>query len=110
MSNDSKRPSSVFWSLPASPAGKWTTRLLLLTLGLMLANVVVVLPLTERQASLEAARAGFAWIVVLSLLAAGVSGLIALVRGRDRSWVIWTAMLASTLIIGFEVAGIFISG
>jgi hypothetical protein len=103
-----KGQASGFLSLPSTTAGKRSARLLLLSLVLMMLNALVVLPATERRAGLELVRSVFTGIVVLSLASAGIGGLIALVRDRDRSWPVIVAVLLSISVIGLEVVGIFI--
>ena len=102
--------TSGFLSLPSTSVGKWSARLLLLSLVLMLLNVFVVLPATEQRAGLELARSVFTSFVVLCLISAGVSGLIALVMKRERSWAVVVSVLLSAVVVGFEVVGLFIPG
>jgi hypothetical protein len=100
--------ASGFLSLPSTNAGKWSGGLLLLSLVLMTLNALVVLPATEPRADLDFVRIVFTYVVVLSLASAGASGLIALVRDHDRSWLVIVAVLAFVVVVGAEVVGIFI--
>lgn len=77
--------ASGFLSLPSTGVGKWSARLLLVALGLILLNSLVVMPETERRTGFELAQNVFNLAVFLGVVFAGSTGLFAIVMRRERS-------------------------
>jgi hypothetical protein len=101
--------ASGFLSLPATEVGKWSAWLLLVSLGLILLNNLVVMPLTKQGASLELVQRAFNLVVFLCVLSSGVTGLFAIVMRGERSWAVFLAVLlalaAAALNVGSLVRG-----
>lgn len=93
---------SRFLSLPSTGIGKWSARLLLLSLVLMLLNMVLA-PALQRT-GLELPQAVFNLATFLCVVASGLSGLVAVVVKRERSWAVVAAVLGGILALGFELA------
>lgn len=92
-----------FLSLPSTGYGKWSARLLLVSLALILLNNVVVMPVTERQADLAHAQPAFNLVVGLCVIATGISGIAAALIKRERSWVVVLAVLLLIVAGAFDV-------
>lgn len=48
--------------------------------------------------------------VFLVLLVAVVTGAVALIRDRERSWVVWLSTVLPAIVVGFEVVMLLIPG
>jgi hypothetical protein len=84
-------------------SGFW---LLLISLVLILLNTLVVMPQTEQQTGLELAQKIFNLFVFLCVFSSGVTGLWAIVMERERSWVLFIALLSLVLAIGLNVGSL----
>ncbi|MDH4139938.1 MAG: hypothetical protein OEV43_05140 [Coriobacteriia bacterium] len=102
------KPPSPFLSLPSTSVGKWSARLLLLSLVLALLNSFVVMPVTEQRTSLELAQAVFNFAAWLCVASAGTSGLFALVVKRERSWAVVLSVVILALTVGLMVTDLII--
>lgn len=85
--------AATLFSLPSSRLGKWSASLLGVSLLLVVLNVAVVQPATERRVELETIQTIYNILVGLCVVAAGGSGLFALVAKRERSWIVLLAVL-----------------
>ena len=70
--------SGKFWARPATRLGQWAVGLAAASIPLML--MWSILP-------------GGAWLSFLCGLAGGVIALIAIIRGHERSWLVWLSVL-----------------
>jgi len=87
------KPAAGFLSLPASRIGKWSAWLLVVSLILVLLNNLVIMPRTEQNTDLQLAQRIFNLFVFLCAIAAGLTGLLAVVIKRERSWVLFVSIL-----------------
>jgi len=92
---------------PSTRLGGWSVALAATFLVLFIINATVFMPSTVdvpwRQVVLP-----FYGIAMLSCgLAAGITGLIAVLRRRERSWLVWLAILPGLLVL-FLVLGEFL--
>lgn len=112
--DDAERPArkapSPFLSLPSTSVGKWSARLLLLSLVLVLLNSFVVMPATEQRMGLELAQQVFNFAVWLCVVSAGTSGLFALVMKRERTWAVVLSVVILGVVVGLMVADLVIPG
>lgn len=99
-----QKRASGFLSLPSTSIGKWSARLLLLSLVLILLNTFVVMPATEQRTGLELAQAVFNFLLLLPVVSAGSSGLFALLMKRERSWVVVVAVLLFILVVAANLS------
>jgi len=105
-----RKRASGYLSLPSTSVGKWTARLLLLSVGLVLLNTLVVMPMTERRAGLEVPQTLFNIAIFLCVASAGISGTFALLMKRERSWVVIVSILLLVVVIGLMVQDLIIPG
>ncbi len=101
-SSDTHR-GSRFLGMPTSRLGRTTAWVFLASIVLVFLNTVVVLPITERKAGLDTVQKLYNVIAATSVFAAGIVGLLALVRGRERSW-------AVILPVVFMIAALAVAG
>lgn len=90
-----------FLSTPSTKLGWWSVKLAATFIALLIINTVVFVPSAEKvpwgQAILP-----FSGITILSCgLAAGIVGLIAVIRRRERSWLVWLTMLPGLMVVVF---------
>lgn len=100
---------STFKQLPRSKIAWWSVGLAAVFVVLSLVDMYVMyrvsnnLPLAQRGTMIS-----FGFLLMLSGLAAGITGLIALLKKRERSWLTWLSTLPGLLMI-FLLLGEFIS-
>ena len=99
-----RKRASGFLSLPSTSIGKWPAGLLVLSLVLILLNTLVVMPVTELRTGLELAQNVFNFATFLCVASSGISGLLALVMKRERSWAVFVAVLLFILAVGLNLA------
>lgn len=104
------RWASGFLALPSTRTGNWSARLLLLSLVLMLLNTTLVLPAIEQRPGFELTQRSVSSVIMLFVLATGATGLFALVKKRERSWVAILAVLFFLTVIAFLVPDLIIHG
>jgi hypothetical protein len=90
-----------FLSTPSTKLGWWSVALAATFAALFIINSTVFMPSTVevpwRQAVLP-----FYGIAMLSCgLAAGIVGLIAVIRRHERSWLVWLSMLPGLMVVAF---------
>lgn len=90
-----------FLSTPSTKLGWWSVALAATFVVLFIINATVFMPSTVevpwRQAVLP-----FYGIAMLSCgLAAGIVGLIAVIRRRERSWLVWLTILPGLMVVTF---------
>jgi len=96
-----------FWGRPTTRLGWWSVVLAGMFVTLFVINLTVFLPAIEetpwRQILLP-----FYGIFMLSCgLAAGIAGLISVVKRRERSWLVWLTLLPGLMVL-FFVLGEFL--
>jgi hypothetical protein len=92
------RTFSSFHSKPASRLGRWAAGLMGAFLILFLINTFIFMPLFSRSTTEipllnEVLLPIFGITMVLCGLASGVTGLLAIFRNREHSWMVWLAIL-----------------
>jgi cytochrome bd-type quinol oxidase subunit 2 len=91
------RRASGFFSLPLTPIGKTSAWLLVGALALILVNNLLVMPQIEQEPRFERLQQSFNLLVFLSVAVAGCASLFAIVRRRERSWVLFASVLLLVL-------------
>jgi hypothetical protein len=87
---------NVVLSLPSTRLGWWSVGLSSSFVILFILNAAVLLP----AAGVVPWREAMVGIVVLLCgIGGGVAALIALIRGHDRSWLVWLAMLPALFVL-----------
>lgn len=99
-----------FLSLPTTPMGRWAGRLLIAALLLVVLNTAVLMPITERHAGLSLLQTVFNVVVGLSVVSAGVCGVLGWMRQGDRSWVVVLSTLLLALLAAMMVQDLVTPG
>lgn len=96
-----QRPS--IWKLPGTRLGKWSFGLAMGFVVLFLINTFVFMPSSGDTSGWlrEVFLPIFGISMILCGLAAGVTGLLAVLRYKERSWTIWLPVLLGVLILFF---------
>jgi nicotinamide riboside transporter PnuC len=76
-----------------------SARLLVVSLVLVLANSLIVMPFTEGRTGLQAVQNVSNALVGSCVVASGVIGLFAVVARRERSWVVGVAILVLAVVM-----------
>ncbi|MCL4194980.1 MAG: hypothetical protein KJZ87_24785 [Thermoguttaceae bacterium] len=95
--------ASGFLSLPSTGVGKSSAWLFVASVVLILLNNLVVMPETEHRASFALAQKVFNLVVFLCVALAGVTSLFAIVMNRERSWVMFPAVLLFIVAVGLNL-------
>ena len=98
------KPSSCFRSLPSTPLGRGSAWLLAVSIILVLVNNLALMPWTERVGSLDVAQSAFSLTVFLCSVAAGATGLVAVISKRERSGIVFLAILLLAFALAMNVA------
>ena len=98
--------TSRFFRLPSTRLGRASVVLFLVALALMVLMSTVFEGALPTVGKLNVGPA----IGVLVLLVALVTGVVALVRSRERSWVVWVAVVLPGVVLGAEVISLLIPG
>ena len=91
---------STFKQLPKSRIAWWSVGLAAVFVVLSILDMYVMyrvsnnLPLAQRGAMIS-----FGFLLMLSGLAAGITGLIALLKKKERSWLTWLSTLPGLLML-----------
>jgi len=105
-----RKRATGFMSLPSTTPGAWSTRLLLVSLALIVLNMLVVLPAIEQRASFDLLRQAYSFTIVLCLLSSGITGLVSLVSKHERSWTVMLAVVIAGAAVAFLISDIVIPG
>ena len=99
-------PVSSFKEHPVTLVGKWAAGLAAAFVTMFLINTFVFMP-TAGSALNDVLRPVFlpvfGILMMLSGLAGGVVGVFALLRGRERSWMVWAAIAPGAFALFFLV-------
>jgi len=87
------QPGSSFHQRPRTPLAWWAVGLTLAFLVLQCLNSAVFMRLAEDVPWRQTVLPLYGIFMMLCGLAAGVVGLIALLRKHERSWMVWLAIL-----------------
>jgi heme/copper-type cytochrome/quinol oxidase subunit 3 len=96
-------PASRFLALPASRVGRLAAAFEVLFALLFALNVVLFAPAVVPPPGSEILLPAMAVAMVGAGIAAGVASLLAVIRHRERSWLLWLALLPATLLLVFLV-------
>ena len=97
-----------FLSKPSTRLGWWSVGLAATFAVLMLINGAVFMQLSESADGFRQTVLPFFGIAMMAIgLAAGVTGAVAIIRQRERSWFVWLPILTG-LFVALFVAGEFL--
>jgi hypothetical protein len=85
--------NSSFWRRPATRLGCWAVGLAAAFVVLNIVNSAVFMRLPEHVPWRQTVLPFYGIFMLLCGLAAGVIGLIALIRKHERSWLVWLTIL-----------------
>ncbi len=97
--------SSRFFQRPATRLGRWAAGLWALFIVVFIINSVVFMPVfsATQDASLQwfsrTVLPFFGIFLVLCGLGSGVAGLLARVRNREHSWLVWLTVLPGLFVL-----------
>ena len=97
--------SSHFFGMPHTKPGYWSAGLAIVFVVLLILNVIATILLANNPSPTQPISVpNFGFPTILCGLAAGMVGLIAVTRRRERSWLVWLSLLSGvfslTLLIG----------
>ena len=75
----------------------------MVALAAIVLNAAVIMPFTESRTDMDTVQSLVILGVALSLLASGVVGSWAIVRDRERSWVVWLAVALTLAVLILEI-------
>src|SRR3972149_5439948 len=102
-----KAISSHFTEKPHTKLGRWAVGLGILFVVLFLINSFVFMPTSSDAPWRQVILPFYGIFMLLCGLAAGVVGLIAVIRQHERSWLVWLTLLPGLLVL-FLVLGEFL--
>lgn len=95
-------PDSSFWRRPNTRLGRWAVGLAVVFVTLFLINGIVFVPAAaglQTAPWVLALLPYFGLLVALSGLAAGLAALAAILRARERSWLVWLTVLPLAVLL-----------
>lgn len=95
-----------FFALPSTRIGRTSAGLFLVAVVLMVLMSTVFESALPNLGQLNTGPA----IGVLVLLAALVTGAVALIRDGERSWAVWVAVVLPVIVLGAEAISLLIPG
>ena len=90
---------------PSTRQGWWAVAMAALFVILYLINVVVFMPASEGNPQNAAVLPIIGTWVIVCGLAAGIAGLVAVLRQGERSWLVWLAMLPALMAVFLVLGG-----
>jgi hypothetical protein len=96
-----------FFGLPATRLGWWAGGLMIAFVILFLINSFVIMPPSTNALFGRSFLIFYGIFMILCGLAAGVVGLVALVRNHERSWLVWVAVMPGAFVL-FLLVGEFL--
>jgi len=90
-----------FFGWPSTRPGWWSVGLAATFVVLLIINFLVFMPATEEAPWRQAVLPFYGIFMISCGFAAGVVGLIAVVRRRERSWLVWLTIPPGLFILVF---------
>ena len=87
------------FSAPSTKLGRWSSGLAGVFVVMFLINSFVFMQGSSEAAWLRVILITYGIAMLLCGLAAGITGLIAVIRRHERSWLVWLAMLPMLLVL-----------
>lgn len=92
------------WMMPTTRVGRIAAILFAVALAAIVLNAAAIMPFTESRTDMDSVQQVVNLAVALSLLAAGLAGSWAIIRDRERSWVVWLAVAVTLAVLIMEIA------
>lgn len=102
-----KTKSSHFFGMPGTKLGRWAMWLGIAFVVLFLVNAFVFMPPTFNPSWGPTILPFYGIFMLLCGLAAGIVGPIAVIRQRERSWLVWLTILPGLFVL-FLLIGEFL--
>ena len=96
-----KTTSGRFFRVPRTTLGKWSVGLGLASVVLFLINSFVFMPTSSDAPWRQVILPFYGIFMMLCGLASGIVGLVAVVRQRERSWLVWLMLLPGMFVLFF---------
>lgn len=100
---NAQRPDQSLWQRifagPSTRLGRWSVGLAAVFVVLFLINAIVFMPATVEAPWRQVLLPLYGFAMLACGLAAGVAGLVAVIRWRERSWLVGLSMLPALLVI-----------
>ena len=88
-----------FFAAPSTKLGRWSVGLAGVFVVMFLINSFVFMPSSSDAPWRHVILPFYGIAMLLCGLAAGITGLLAVVRQHERSWLVWLAMLPMLLVL-----------
>jgi 4-amino-4-deoxy-L-arabinose transferase-like glycosyltransferase len=102
-----KTVSGDFMRKPSTRLGRWAVGLMAVFLVMFLINSFVFMPSSSDAPWRHIVLPFYGILMILCGLAAGIVGLIALIRQHERSWLVWLTILPGAFVL-FLLLGEFL--
>jgi hypothetical protein len=99
--------SGHFFEMPHTKLGRWSIGLAGAFIGMLFVNSFVFMPISGNAPWRHAILPFYGILMLLCGLSAGIVGLLAVIRQRERSWLVWLTMLPGLFVL-FLVIGEFL--
>jgi len=93
------KPNGRFFSLPKTRLGWMAGSFMIAFIVLFLINSFVFMPPSTNALFSRTFLIFYGILMILCGLAAGVVGLVALIRNHERSWFVWLAVLPGAFVL-----------
>jgi len=97
-----------FLSTPSTKLGRWSVALAATFAALFIINATVFMPSIVEVPWRQTVLPFYGIAMMACGLAAGIVGLIAVIRRRERSWLVWLSLLNGLMVVAF-VLGEFLA-
>jgi len=88
-----------FLSVPSTKLGRWSVALAATFVALFIINATVFMPSTVEVPWRQTVLPFYGIAMMACGLAAGIVGLISLVRQHEHSWLVWLALLPGLMVV-----------
>lgn len=99
--------SSTFWRLPGTKLGWWAVGLMAAFGIMFIINSGVFMQISAPEWMNRTLLPAYGILMTLCGLASGVTAMIALIRKRERSWLVWLALQPGAMMV-FLLLGEFL--
>lgn len=94
---------SGLFALPLTRVGRWCAGLLAVSVVAAVLNTALLMPFTESRAGLWTVQRVVDLVIGLCVLASGGAGLWAVIRQRERSWVLFLAIALTAAVLTLNI-------
>ena len=95
--------SMGFLKRPSSVLGRVSVILFIIAIVLILLNASIIDSLSLNGGISSGVSNAFGFVLGISVLSAGISGLIAIVFKRERSWAVFATTVVPLVVLGNEI-------